>query len=194
VYSGPSKSPLSLSGPLVLDGAGNNNSVFIFQTNSTLTTATGSTITLINGAQECNVFWQVGSSATLGTGSAFAGNILALSSITVTTGVTVHGRALARNAAVTLDTDTFTVPTCDTTITAQREVPPVPTTQPVAPVAQPETPGTQPGTPTGQLGVPPTSLAFTGRRVVLPLILGIMFLVVGGVTLRVDRTRKLSKV
>ena len=69
-------------------------------------------MTLINGAQECNVFWQVGSSATLGTGSVFAGNILALTSITVNTGVTVHGRALARNAAVTLDTDTFTKPTC----------------------------------------------------------------------------------
>ena len=181
VYSGPGKSPLSLTGPLVLDGAGNNDSVFIFQTNSTLTTASSSTITLINGAQECNVFWQVGSSATLGSGSVFAGNILALSSITVTTGVTVHGRALARNAAVTLDTDTFTVPTCASTITASRQVPPVTT----APGAQPATPNT--------LGVPPTSLAFTGRRVVLPLMFGVMFLIVGGVTLRLDRTRKLTK-
>ena len=93
MYSGPSKSPLSLTGPLVLDGAGNVNSVFIFQTDSTLITASGSTVTLINGAQECNVFWQVGSSATLGTGSVFGGNILALTSITVNTGVTVHGRA-----------------------------------------------------------------------------------------------------
>ena len=193
VYSGPSKSPLSLTGPLVLDGAGNNDSVFIFQTNSTLTTASSSTITLINGAQECNVFWQVGSSATLGTGSVFAGNILALSSITVTTGVTVHGRALARNAAVTLDTDTFTVPSCATSITAGRQVPPVTTTQPGA---QPGTPTEgQPGTPTaGQPGGPPTSLAFTGPRVLLPLLLGVMFLFVGAVTLRIDRTRKLSKV
>jgi hypothetical protein len=200
VYSGPSKSPLSLTGPLILNGGGNNDSVFIFQTNSTLTTASNSTITLINGAQECNVFWQVGSSATLGTGSVFAGNILAQSSITVTTGVTVHGRALARTAAVTLDTDTFTLPTCAGTITAQRQAPPVPTTQ--APDAPPETPGAQPGSPgaqpgsptTGQVAAPPTSLAFTGRRIVLPLVLGVMFLVVGGVTLRVDRTRKLSKV
>src|SRR5258706_1433950 len=112
VYSGPSKGALLLSGPLVLDGGGNLDAVFIFQTNSTLITASSSTVTLINGAQECNVFWQVGSSATLGTNSTFRGNILALSSITVTTGVTVHGRALARNAAVTLDTDVFTSPTC----------------------------------------------------------------------------------
>jgi hypothetical protein len=112
VYAGPSKSPLSLTGALVLDGAGDPNSVFIFQTNSTLITGSGSRVTLINGAQECNVFWQVGSSATLGTGSVFVGNILALTSISVTTGVTVHGRALARNGAVTLDTDTFTRPTC----------------------------------------------------------------------------------
>jgi hypothetical protein len=115
VYAGPAKSPLSLSGPLVLDGAGDPASVFIFQTNSTLITASASTVTLINGAQECNVFWVVGSSATLGTGSVFVGNILALDSITVTNGVTVRGRALARNAAVTLDNDTFTRPTCATT-------------------------------------------------------------------------------
>jgi hypothetical protein len=98
----------------VLDGAGDPTSVFIFQTNSTLITGSGSRVTLINGAQECNVFWQVGSSATLGTSSVFSGNILALTSITVTTGVTVHGRALARNGAVTLDNDTFTKPTCAT--------------------------------------------------------------------------------
>jgi hypothetical protein len=115
VYAGPSKSPLGLSGPLVLDGAGDPTTVFIFQTDSTLITGSGSTVTLVNGAQECNVFWQVGSSATLGSGSTFAGNILALTSITVTTGVTVHGRALARNGAVTLDDDVFTSPTCDLT-------------------------------------------------------------------------------
>jgi len=114
VWSGPSKSPLLLSGPLVLDGAGDMSSVFIFQTDSTLVTASGSSVTLINGAQECNVFWQVGSSATLGSGSVFTGNILALSSITVNNSVTVRGRALARNGAVTLDNDTFTRPLCAT--------------------------------------------------------------------------------
>jgi hypothetical protein len=113
VYAGPDKSALSLTGNLTLDGAGDPNSVFIFQTNSTLGTAAGSSITLINGAQECNVFWQVGSSATLGASSTFVGSILALTSITVGAGVAVQGRALARNGAVTLDTDTFSTPTCD---------------------------------------------------------------------------------
>lgn len=112
VYAGPSKGALQLTGPLVLDGAGDPTSVFIFQTNSSLITASSSTVTLVNGAQECNVFWQVGSSATLGTGSVFVGNIMALTSISVNNGVTVHGRALARNGAVTLINDTFTRPSC----------------------------------------------------------------------------------
>jgi hypothetical protein len=115
VYAGPSHGALQLTGPLVLDGAGDPTSVFIFQTNSSLTTASSSTVTLVNGAQECNVFWQVGSSATLGTGSVFRGNILALASVTVNTGVTVHGRAFASTGAVTLDTDLFTRPTCNLT-------------------------------------------------------------------------------
>ena len=112
VYSGPSKGALGLTGTVTLDGAGNANSVFIFQTNSTLITASSSTVVLVNGAQECNVFWQVGSSATLGTSSVFRGTIMALSSISLNDSVTVHGRALARNGAVTLINDTFVSPTC----------------------------------------------------------------------------------
>jgi type VI secretion system secreted protein VgrG len=122
VYEGPAHGAISLSGPLVLDGGGDFGAVFIFQTHETLITASSSTVTLINGAQECNVFWQVGSSATLGTNSVFAGNIMALTSISVQTGVTVHGRALARNGAVTLDNDVFTTPTCalaDSTTTTE---------------------------------------------------------------------------
>ena len=114
VYAGPSKGALGLTGPLVLDGQGDASSVFIFQTDSSLITASDSSVTLTNGAQECNVFWQVGSSATLGTHSVFVGNILALTSITVNTGVTVHGRTLARNGAVTMDGDVFTAPSCAT--------------------------------------------------------------------------------
>jgi hypothetical protein len=83
--------------------------VFIFQTASTLITASASNVVLINGAQACNVFWQVGSSATLGTSSNLLGTILALTSITVTTSATVSGRLLARNGAVTLDTNTAAV-------------------------------------------------------------------------------------
>ncbi|MEY2458971.1 MAG: hypothetical protein QOG30_801 [Acidimicrobiaceae bacterium] len=117
VYAGPGpgKAPLTLNGPLTLDGAGDPNSVFIFQTDSSLITGAGSTVTLINGAQECNVFWQVGSSATLGTGSDFTGNIMALTSIWFTDSVTVHGRALATTGEVTLINDTFVEPTCDLT-------------------------------------------------------------------------------
>jgi hypothetical protein len=111
-----SASSLGVTGTVTLDGQGDPNAVFIFQVGSALTTASASTITLINGAQACNVFWQIGSSATLGTGSSFAGSILALTSITVTTGDTVDGSVLARNGAVTLDDDTITAPTCQTTV------------------------------------------------------------------------------
>lgn len=105
-------SALGLTGTVTLDGQGDVNSVFIIKVPSALTTASASVVNLTNGAQACNVFWQIGSSATLGTGSAFAGNILALTSITVTTGVSVNGRALARNGAVTLDTNIFTSLPC----------------------------------------------------------------------------------
>ena len=125
VYAGPSKGALGLTGTLTLDGAGDPDSVFVFQTNSSLITASNSSVVLINGAQECNIYWQVGSSATLGTGSVFTGNILALTSVSVNNGVTVHGRALARNGAVTLDNDVFTQPTCE-------QAPPVTTTTPGA--------------------------------------------------------------
>ena len=82
---------------LTLNGQGNPNAVFIFQTASTLITAAGnSRVDLINGAQSCNVFWQVGSSATLGTNTLFRGNILALTAISATTGAVVDGRLLAR--------------------------------------------------------------------------------------------------
>jgi len=107
-----SSSSLAETGDLTLDAKGNPNAVFIFQIGSTLTTGSGSHIVLANGAKACNVFWQVGSSATLGTNSVFKGNILALTSITVTTGVNVEGRVLARNGAVTLDTDVITGCTC----------------------------------------------------------------------------------
>ena len=95
-------SSAQLTGTLTLDALGNPNAVFIFKIGSTLTTATGSSVLVINGGSSCNVFWQVGSSATLGTTTTFAGNTLALTSITLNTGASVSGRALARNGAVTL--------------------------------------------------------------------------------------------
>jgi ice-binding like protein len=102
-------SSASLTGTLTLNFQGNPNAVFVFKIGSTLTTASASSVLLTNtGGTACqpNVYWQVGSSATLGTGSTFVGNILALTSITMTTGTTLNGRALARNGAVTLDTNT----------------------------------------------------------------------------------------
>jgi hypothetical protein len=102
-------SSAALTGTLTLDAQGNPNASFIFKIGSTLTTASSSSVVMINGGSTCNVFWQVGSSATLGTTSSLAGDILALTSITLTTGAGLSGRALAHNGAVTLDTNAVTV-------------------------------------------------------------------------------------
>ncbi|HEV2759647.1 MAG TPA: ice-binding family protein, partial [Acidimicrobiales bacterium] len=102
----------TITGTLTLDAQGDPDAVWIFQAGSTLITAVNSNVTLINGAQACNVFWQVGSSATLGVGSTFIGTILALTDITANTNATVQGRLLARNGAVTLDSNTVTRPVC----------------------------------------------------------------------------------
>lgn len=105
-------SSAQLTGALTLDGQGLSNPEFIFQIGSTLTTASASTILTINGAEACHVFFQVGSSATLGTGTQFEGTIIANTSDTLTTGVDVQGRIIALNAAVTLDTNDISVPVC----------------------------------------------------------------------------------
>lgn len=99
-------------GTLTLDGGGNADSVFIFKMASTLTTFSNSRVVLTNGAQACNVFWQVGSSAVLGTGTTFVGTVMADQSITDNGGSTVNGRFLARIAAVTLNNTTISVPVC----------------------------------------------------------------------------------
>jgi hypothetical protein len=104
---------LSITGNLTLDGGGDPNAAWIFQMGSTLTTAAGNShIILINGASAHNVFWQVGSSATLGTNTIFQGTIMAQASITLTTGAALNGRALARTGAVTLDNNAVVVPLC----------------------------------------------------------------------------------
>jgi len=110
IAPGVYKAPVSLAitGNVTLDGQNNPNSVFIFQMASTLTTSTNSTVTLIRGANACNVFWQVGSSATLNTASNFSGTILALASVSLGTGAVVNGRTLARTGAVSLLGDTVT--------------------------------------------------------------------------------------
>lgn len=105
-------SSAQLTGILTLSGGG----IYIFKIGSTLTTATGSSVVITN-SQPCgassDVFWAVGSSATLGTGTAFAGNIIATTSITLTTGATLDGRAIALNGSVTMDTNSIT--TCGQT-------------------------------------------------------------------------------
>ena len=112
VYKTTSAQPsLGITGNLTLSGPASG--VWIFQIVSTVTTAAGnSQVIMAGGAQSKNVFWQVGSSATLGTNTTFAGNIMALASITVNTGATLNGRALARTGAVSLDSNPVNVPSC----------------------------------------------------------------------------------
>jgi hypothetical protein len=107
-----SESLLLSSGSVTLNAEGDPNAVFIFQVGSTLITASNTSVSLVGGAQACNVFWQVGSSATLGSGSHFVGTIMAAASITANTGATIHGRLLAQTAAVTLEDNTITNSTC----------------------------------------------------------------------------------
>jgi len=107
-----SSSLLLSSGSVTLNAEGNPNAVFIFQIGSTLITGSNTSVSLINGAQACNVFWQVGSSATLGTGTRFVGTIMASASITANTAATIHGRLLAQTAAVTLEDNTITTSNC----------------------------------------------------------------------------------
>lgn len=111
-------SSIGITGTLTLDAQGDPEAVFIFQAGSTLTTAPNSTIVLINGARYCRTFWQVGTSATLGTNSVFVGHIFSMMSITVNTGAMVQGQLLARNGAVTLDNNTITNGFCAVAVIA----------------------------------------------------------------------------
>jgi hypothetical protein len=134
-------SSAQLTGPLTLSG----NGVFIFQIGSTLTTASGATVLLVNGAQACNVFWQVASSATLGTTTHFQGTLMAYTSISLDTGANIlDGRALAQTGAVTLDDNQITAPTTCTAPVATS----TPTATPTPGILVPNTGadvGSQPG-------------------------------------------------
>jgi cell division septation protein DedD len=112
VYTSPT---LGLTGTLTLDGEGKTNARFIFKAGSTLISESNSDVVLINGAQACNVVWQVGSSATFKTGTQFVGNVLAHTSITAQTGANFRGRLLASNGAVTLDHNTIAKSECSVT-------------------------------------------------------------------------------
>jgi type VI secretion system secreted protein VgrG len=141
--SGPAT--LDLTGTLTLDGQNDPSSVWIFQAQSDLVTASTSSVVFVNGGSPCNVFWQVTSSAALGSGSTFVGTILALTSVTLANGVTVNGRALARNGTVTMINDTFITSTCTALSVA---IPPVliPPTRPPFTVAPSATPTIAPTT------------------------------------------------
>jgi type VI secretion system secreted protein VgrG len=120
----------NLTGTVTLNGLGNPNSVWVFQSSSSLITSSGSTVSVINGGSACAVEWQVSSSATIGSGTTFVGNILALTSISLGTGATLNGRALARNGAVTLDANTISNAGC---LAAGQVPPPFPGPVPTLP-------------------------------------------------------------
>ena len=104
-----SNSTMGLTGAVTLNGQGDPAARFVFKVGSALTTASGASVNLVNGAQSCNVFWQVGSSATLGTGTNFLGTVIAFTSVTITTGTSVNGRTIARNGAVTAGSASISV-------------------------------------------------------------------------------------
>ena len=148
---------LSIAGTVTLDGQNDPSSVWIFQATSDMVIAAGSTVAFINGAQPCNIFWQITSDASLGTGSHFAGTILANTSITMADSVTVTGRALARTGDVTLINDTITRSSCAAAATPAPTFGPTPspvaTPAPTAaPSAAPTTAAT--ATPIGRTAAP----------------------------------------
>ena len=105
-------STLGVTGTVTLDAGGDPNALFVFQSAGTLTTAAASQVVLAGGAQACNVFWRLGSSATMGSGSTFVGTVIADDSITAASGIDVIGRLIARNGSVTLDSDSIAGATC----------------------------------------------------------------------------------
>ena len=155
-------SSAQLTGALTLDAQGDPNAQFVFEIGSTLTTASASSVVLVNGASPCNVFWQIGSSATLGSNTAFQGNILALTSVSLNDAASVLGRVLARNGAVTLINNVLDNSRCATADTPGPTPTPTPTptetptpTPATTPPATP--PDAAPATPAATPDAPPAS-------------------------------------
>ncbi len=172
---------LDLTGTLTLDGQNDPSSVWVFQATSDLVTASSSSVNLINDASPCNVFWQVTSSATLGSGSTFVGTIMALTSITMADGVVINGRALARNGQVTLINDSINASTCSAPAASPT---PAPAASPTpAPAASP-TPAPA-ASPTPVSGTPNTAYRGDAAGAPLPLFLAIVALLLL-LTLAVD--------
>jgi hypothetical protein len=159
-----------IGGTVTLDAQDDPDTVFIFQMASTLTTAVGSSVVLTNGAQACNVYWQVGSSADLFNNTTFQGTILALTSITLRNGTSISGRALARNGAVTMDTNSITQVGCavpdETTTTTTSTTTTVAATTTSTTVAATTTTGAGVGTTTTVAGTTTTVAGTAGTPTV----------------------------
>ena len=148
-------SSAQMTGALTLNAASNPNAQFVFEIGSTLTTASASSVVMINGASPCNVYWQIGSSATLGTTTAFEGNVMANASITLNNAASVQGRLLARTGAVVLDNNVIDGSMCGTSTSPPPEpTPPVPIPAPVGPT--PPTTGVAPLPPQASQSTLPT--------------------------------------
>lgn len=184
-----------ITGELTLDAQGNPDTVWVFQTASTLITASASTVTLVNDADACNVFWQVGSSATLGSDSDFTGTIMALASSTLNTGATVQGRVLARDGAVTLDTNTITRSACAAPVPGDTASTPAdsastPAGTPTTPAGTPTTP-TITATPSGPIQPPTridTGAGGAATSAAGLLLSGLAIAMVAGAALRLRRS------
>ena len=186
-----SGSSLANSTNLTFDALGNSSAIFIIKAASTVITSSASTMTLVNGAQACNIYWQVGSSATLGTNSTFIGHVYALTSITATTGATIYGQLLARNAAVTLDNNTIVNNACvapAAAITTTTTIRPATATtvRPVATTIRPRpavTTTTQPRPAVTTTIAPDTQLPSTGSNsgplVAIAALLGVLAISAG---------------
>ncbi len=151
-----------LTGQLTLDAQGDPNAQFVFVIGTTLTTATASSVILTNGASPCNVYWKVGSSATLGTSTAFEGNLMALETVSLGDSATVLGRVLARNGEVTLINDVLSTPQCTTPVTPTEPVSGGSGTTPVTPT-EPVS-GATPAPSGGGSGATPATPSGTGTK------------------------------
>jgi hypothetical protein len=153
-------SAAQLTGQLTLDAQGNSAAVWVFQIASQLNTASSASVLIINGGGPCNVFWQVGSSATLGTGNTFVGNILALTSISLATNTNVSGRALARNGSVTMDSNNISNAACGVAVPTATATSTGPTATETPTSAPPTATSTSPAATSTSTG--PTATATTG--------------------------------
>jgi LPXTG-motif cell wall-anchored protein len=177
VYAGGA---LQISGTLTLDAQGDPSAVFVFKASSTLITASSSSVSLLGGANACNVFWQVGSSATLGTNSTFQGTVLALTSVSAATGAAVTGRLLARNAAVTLDSNTVTSTSCAAALPSASVSA---TSTSTASASGTRVTISAAPTPGGRAAGAGPSLPNTGLRAVVMALVGVVSVAFGGVLL-----------